>query len=868
MREISQETQEILKSQKMIGQDKFSYELDIEGFEGYSDIKESIVRTFRSGGFYGDFCIRADGKILATYRIDNKIMLSVVDTEDELLSSNDAVIANEQEFTTITFVSGYERSSVLLKLKNGKILLFVYERGNQTTANHFIKLYISDNGLGNDFVLNQTISSINTIGNTVSINDNGLGKPIQLNSGRVILPAVIPWLYQGYYFKQSCIFYSDDIENWAFKPIKQEMNYAGDRIQGFAVFDNGKIAIMITSITGTGRCYIYESMDEGANWSYIGNIDDPVITSGYGLFSFLSYGNDGYNYMIWQSMLDSAVLYRKKTSDTMTDLDYYRPENWQAVAQLERQFYAGLILIFTPNGTITAVGHTDGKTSAFYGFTREKYSAPLKASSISISKGKGGANSLSLSVDNSNGAINPKNHESPLFGIVGLNKQLIVKQGYGSDLIETFTGMIDSFSMKSWPHTMEISCRDNLKKALDQTITEAGAHTVNFESQPIEHIFGYLCYLAGIETGEIDTTGISISKEFSWQTYADAFQFLADLASFDYGADEYGKIYFKRDYQPDEIFIAYTFEEGLDITSLSYQLEDKDLYYMVIVYGKLGDNVISYTALFPDAAKYNILPQKILKVDATEASTIAELQKIADRSIYLMNSRTAIVNFAAVAVPWLQVGDFIQVNESSSMSAGIYRISSLNLKMTDKDFTMDLQCYYYGDSVDVGTLPEDTATQAGNAALNLIPEMTSNTAPSGVARASSVLTLYDNDYGPWNALNSTSDDLYWNAVSSYGWIEYTFNEKTIIDKYMLKARQALDYNKAMPKNWQFEGFDGEKWIVLDTRSNQTAWQIHEERSFDFTNAIAYAKYRLNVSANNGFYRLQLEQLAMYYRGGA
>jgi hypothetical protein len=143
--------------------------------------------------------------------------------------------------------------------------------------------------------------------------------------------------------------------------------------------------------------------------------------------------------------------------------------------------------------------------------------------------------------------------------------------------------------------------------------------------------------------------------------------------------------------------------------------------------------------------------------------------------------------------------------------------------------------------------------------------MTSNTAPSGVARASSI---YNGTYEPWQALNSTSEDYYWNSIAATGWIEYQFTELTIVDKYMLKARQALEYNDAMPKAWTFEAFDGETWIVLDTRTNQAAWGISETRQYLFTNTQAYSKYRLNVSANNGYTRLQLEQLAMYYGGGA
>lgn len=879
MREISQETQEILKSQRMLGVNKYNYELKLEGVDFYSGINEIkrgyvIDSDHDDPHKFADFVIRSDGKVLFAYIKEEKIYLKIIENEQTMVSVNDIGADGDLFYTLSAHMDGDFSCFSLLRLKNGKILLFINDIGNMVGPIPMgTRVYISNNGLGDDFILHTILSEHNKQIDGSTYNKRLVSKGTQAENGDIfIMSAGDPYYANNFLYSSLVVYKSiDNGINWSIVHSYTGSILLITHLNNMVLSDN---TLFITANNHHLGRYVdlFISKDYGVTWEYIKNAFNnlPIqhISNDWKYLIDFYHDRDNNLYLL-AGGVDNIILYKYINSISVTKDNLNNLDNWEEISNsiTMSELDIGRFL-FSPNGTIHYLHVHVGRAIGDIAMIREEYSAPIKASSISISKGRGGANTLNLSIDNSNGAINPKNQESPLYNIINLNKQIIVKQGYGSDMIETFTGLIDSFQMKSYPHTIEISCRDHLKKALDQTITESGSHTVSFASQPIEAIFGYLCYLAGIETGEIDETGITISKEFSWQTYADAFQFLADLASFEYGADEYGKVYFKRDHQPDEIAIAYTFEEGLDITSLSYQLADNDLYYMVKVYGKSGDSVISYSAPFPDAAKYNIMLQKILKVDATEASTVAELKKIADRSIYLMNSRTAIVNFSAVAVPWLQVGDFIQVNESSSMSAGIYRISSLNLKMTDKDFLMDLQCYYYGDSIETGTLPEDTATQTGDPLLNLIPEMTSNTSPSGVARASSVLILYDNDYQPWNALNSTSDDLYWNAVSQYGWIEYQFTEKTIIDKYMLKARQAIDYNKAMPKNWTFEGFDGEKWITLDTQSNQTAWGIHEERSFDFDNTTAYAKYRLNVSANNGFHRLQLEQLAMYYRGGA
>ncbi|WP_240422214.1 discoidin domain-containing protein, partial [Paenibacillus periandrae] len=69
----------------------------------------------------------------------------------------------------------------------------------------------------------------------------------------------------------------------------------------------------------------------------------------------------------------------------------------------------------------------------------------------------------------------------------------------------------------------------------------------------------------------------------------------------------------------------------------------------------------------------------------------------------------------------------------------------------------------------------------------------------------------------------------------------------------------------MPKTWTFEGWNGSSWEVLDTRSGVTDWQLGVQKEFGFVNTKAYTKYRINVSANNGFPSyLGIGELGMQY----
>jgi hypothetical protein len=866
MRTISEATQAILKGQNLISQDKYNYELKLEGYDaGYSDIQNTITVDLKQNISFLDYEIRADGKVLAAYvNASGEVRLSTIDSEDVMLSVNNAVPDGDL-FTTVI---GGPNPISLLRLNNGRILLFVATIGNATDVPYSVKAYESANGLGTDFALKSTIFSFQRPHNNMW-GDHlraSVSKTMVMDDGSIFIAIAYPFSDSGYYASGIRIYKStDNGGTWT-----QLFQYTSGGIYWLSgwmgvksiCYHGDSIWVIHYLQYGTVYQYICLSTNKGATWTAINTVNGWAGQQG-NTFQFDTTRDNAGNLFLVSPL---GNIYTAKPSDTVDFNFLNTPANWTLKVQTVSFYeFAHAFLSVSPRGNIHFISTQLNKVCDV-GMIRELYSAPFPASSISISKGRGGANTASIGADNLNGALNPKNPDSELYGILGTNKQVIIKQGYGSDLIEAFTGMIDGFDMSTWPQTTNILLRDNLKKALDQTVTYGTQHTIAFELQPIENIVGYLCYLAGIEVGDIEETGIQVAKTFSWESYADCFQFLGDLASFEWGCDEYGKFYFRRDYQPDNMYVAYTFEEGVDIESLRYTIKDDDLYYKVAVFGKAPDGtVISYEAPFLDASTYNLMPQKILKIDATEATTTAELRKIAERAIALMQSRTAVVNFSSIGVPWLQVGDFIGVYERSTGAASIYRISSLKLDMDSDSFTMNIDAYYYGDSIVPGELPTDEATQTVAPSTNIIPEMTSNTAPSGVARASSV---YTSAYEPWQAFNSTDADLYWNAITNTGWIEYQFPEKMIVDKYSLKARQATEYNDAMPKAWTFEGFDGSAWVVLDTRSAQTAWGINEVRTFLFTNTTTYSKYRLNVSVNNGYNRLQLEQLAMYYGGGS
>jgi hypothetical protein len=137
---------------------------------------------------------------------------------------------------------------------------------------------------------------------------------------------------------------------------------------------------------------------------------------------------------------------------------------------------------------------------------------------------------------------------------------------------------------------------------------------------------------------------------------------------------------------------------------------------------------------------------------------------------------------------------------------------------------------------------------------NVIPAMTSDTSPSGVASASS---MYVNANGSKQYAylafdHSTSQLSSWGATANetYGWLEYDFTDEKCITKYTLQPREWVVYVTQSPKDWTFEAWDEgtSTWVVLDTQTNITGWMVGYKKEFTFSNTKYYHKYRINVSS--------------------
>lgn len=134
--------------------------------------------------------------------------------------------------------------------------------------------------------------------------------------------------------------------------------------------------------------------------------------------------------------------------------------------------------------------------------------------------------------------------------------------------------------------------------------------------------------------------------------------------------------------------------------------------------------------------------------------------------------------------------------------------------------------------------PGGTATSLTlSADGNVIPQMTSNTAPSGTAAASGGSAT------AWHAADRTRLTGLLQADNGIGWWEYDAGAPRKVVGYFLQAGGGVNAN-GTPVDFVFEGFTGSVWVALDAQSNVDPWAESEVRYFPFDNDTFYQKYRL------------------------
>lgn len=150
-------------------------------------------------------------------------------------------------------------------------------------------------------------------------------------------------------------------------------------------------------------------------------------------------------------------------------------------------------------------------------------------------------------------------------------------------------------------------------------------------------------------------------------------------------------------------------------------------------------------------------------------------------------------------------------------------------------------CYYWTEGVDNGEL------------ASVIPEMTSNTTPSGEVTTNTLdlpeisYYAFDNDPGTlWRGLQEVLSGV----DSTYAtdlWLAYEFPAAKTVRRYSVTQDYFGSPNG--PKAWEFQGSnDGASWTTLDTQADVTDWGIGTEKFYNIGTPGSYKFYRINITA--------------------
>jgi hypothetical protein len=133
----------------------------------------------------------------------------------------------------------------------------------------------------------------------------------------------------------------------------------------------------------------------------------------------------------------------------------------------------------------------------------------------------------------------------------------------------------------------------------------------------------------------------------------------------------------------------------------------------------------------------------------------------------------------------------------------------------------------------------DSITNTAQTDPGLTATMTSNTTPSGVVSASTILST---SYPAWQAFDKNNSTAWASSTSGPPqWLEYEFPSPTVVNRYVLRATST-----DAPVTWDFQAWNGSTWVTLQSIVN--APKVGTDTTYNFTNTTAYTKYRMFMLA--------------------
>ncbi|WP_299812439.1 hypothetical protein [uncultured Roseibium sp.] len=184
---------------------------------------------------------------------------------------------------------------------------------------------------------------------------------------------------------------------------------------------------------------------------------------------------------------------------------------------------------------------------------------------------------------------------------------------------------------------------------------------------------------------------------------------------------------------------------------------------------------------------------------------------------------------------------FVQSTDTLFIAGGGVAPQALQ-RRAETDWSISPMAFEDGPFLDVNIAPTSLVpAETGNP----VPEMTSNTVPSGAVSSS------NGSGSAFQVFNRQPGKMVFSSDSE-GWVQYRFPAAVVIDAYMLQAPNDNSQNDDMPWQWSLEGSNnGAAWTILDSQDAQDSWASSEWRDYAFHNETAFTYYRLRFTQGGG-----------------
>lgn len=757
MQEISANLQTLLKNKIMVGANAPTAILQI-GEAGIEDVEFQTIEGMESAVDYrigyddgtSDYKKRMSNIIQRTDGVEIMAVLNESTYEIYIgsMADNEDYFKMNYPISTI-WSSGislrnepaayYQSPLTLYKRPDGKLLLFVSDQAPPYGVGT-LDVYISNNGLGTDFVHLSNLYTSEAYQYQNATECNSLC--VMDNYGHLWITALVTREWVGDAGATgAAIFKSSDLgETWTMKHMRE--SYSLNTIS-VPVFLNDGTIFYKTFRSSYDDYYIY-SLDGGEVWidmpdnrcerfnnlwpeetGYIsigGFYYDRELDILYGALCGVPFGSTGY--YDWHGV----CIMINPTLDRITDVE---TGHWDKIINLPTN--GGYHAFIYPNFNGNFIIHSTTSWDEIVGAQLiPKLYQPVPIKNVKIDKEQSALSQrLSAEIPNVKGSeigyytpfrgIDNPGDANEYKNVIMPGADVLCQMGYGDELTQTFTGAIDDVDISAdggGTYSIAIECRDEAWKILDTTVTSELGYYILYQNQTIEYMIEDLLKRAGISADNIilEETGINIGEiAFDKCSYADAIDKLLDICGYELVCNELGIFNFTKPKNPDPLVVAYEFEEGIDIVKMGLKITRTDVYARVQVTSKIDPDeddeegepyYIVKEYVYDNAYMYGIPNHKTLFVDVENITDEIDLQTMADQIGYEMTRRLITVDFACVPVFQLQIGDIITVNESSTTISENYRITAMNMEVTeDGKASMNLKCHHYGEAASSTPVP-------------------------------------------------------------------------------------------------------------------------------------------------------------------